>query len=94
MFGMGDEMFGKWETKCSAFRKTKVWRKLSSNIILELCDTALPFSNPMHSFISTLTCLFNAFISMNENSHINWSLFSLYRGIYFFMKSYCLPVSK
>ena len=27
MFGMGDEMFGKWETKCSAFRRTKVRRK-------------------------------------------------------------------
>ena len=27
MFGKGDEMFGKWETKCSAFRRTKVWRK-------------------------------------------------------------------
>ena len=23
----GDEMFGKWETKCSAFRRTKVRRK-------------------------------------------------------------------
>ena len=27
MSGMGDEMFGKWETKCSEFRRTKVWRK-------------------------------------------------------------------
>ena len=27
MFGMGDEMFGKWETKCLAFRRTKVWQK-------------------------------------------------------------------
>ena len=27
MFGMGDEMFGKWETKCSAYRRTKVRRK-------------------------------------------------------------------
>ena len=27
MFGMGDEMFGKWETKCSEFRRTKVRRK-------------------------------------------------------------------
>ena len=24
MFGMGDEMFGKWETKCSVFRIPKV----------------------------------------------------------------------
>ena len=27
MFGMGDEMFGKWETKCSAFWKPKVQQK-------------------------------------------------------------------
>ena len=27
MFGMGDEMFGKLETKCSAFRRTKPRRK-------------------------------------------------------------------
>ena len=27
MFGVGDEMFGKWDTKCSAFRRTKVRRK-------------------------------------------------------------------
>ena len=27
MFGMGDEMFGKWETKCLEFRRTKVQRK-------------------------------------------------------------------
>ena len=27
MFGVGDEMFGKWETKCLAFRRTKVRRK-------------------------------------------------------------------
>ena len=27
MFGMGDKMFGEWETKCSAFRRTKVRRK-------------------------------------------------------------------
>ena len=27
MFGMGDEMFGKWETKCSAFERTKVRQK-------------------------------------------------------------------
>ena len=27
MFGVGDEIFGKWETKCSEFRRTKVRRK-------------------------------------------------------------------
>ena len=27
MFGMGDEMLGKWETKYSVFRRTKVRRK-------------------------------------------------------------------
>ena len=27
MFGTGDEMFGKWETKCPAFWRTKVRRK-------------------------------------------------------------------
>ena len=27
MFGVGDEILGKWETKCWAFRRTKVRRK-------------------------------------------------------------------
>ena len=27
MFKMGDKIFGNWEIKCSAIRRTKVWQK-------------------------------------------------------------------